>query len=83
MSEGNTDSISRLKILSVPDPNKVKVLMVTYMRGGSSFLGELFAQNPDAYYMFEPLDAFYASMFGLGFGNHPTELMMHPNGSFR
>ncbi|XP_013382625.1 carbohydrate sulfotransferase 1-like [Lingula anatina] len=30
------------------------VLIVTYVRSGSSLVGELFNQNPDAFYMFEP-----------------------------
>ncbi|ELT92470.1 hypothetical protein CAPTEDRAFT_196777 [Capitella teleta] len=35
--------------------HKKRVLMLTYMRGGSTFLGELFNQHPDAFYWFEPL----------------------------
>ncbi|ELU07711.1 hypothetical protein CAPTEDRAFT_211936, partial [Capitella teleta] len=35
--------------------NKKHVLLLTYMRGGSTFLGELFNQHPDAFYWFEPL----------------------------
>ncbi len=31
------------------------VLLVTYMRGGSSLLGELFNQDPSVFYYFEPL----------------------------
>ena len=33
----------------------VKVLLLTYFRGGSSFLGESFNTNKDAFYWFEPL----------------------------
>ena len=32
-----------------------KVLLMTYYRGGSSFFGQLFAQNKEAFYWFEPL----------------------------
>ncbi|ELU06613.1 hypothetical protein CAPTEDRAFT_168664 [Capitella teleta] len=32
-----------------------KVVLVTPYRGGSTFLGELFNQHPDAFYWFEPL----------------------------
>jgi hypothetical protein len=33
-----------------------KLLLVTYFRGGSTLLGELFYQNPHALYWFEPLE---------------------------
>ncbi|XP_013382626.1 carbohydrate sulfotransferase 1 [Lingula anatina] len=36
------------------DPRGDAVLIVTYVRSGSSLVGELFNQNPDAFYMFEP-----------------------------
>ena len=32
-----------------------KVVLVAYYRGGSSFFGELFNQNSEAFYWFEPL----------------------------
>ena len=32
-----------------------KVVLATYLRGGSTFLGEMLNYNPDAFYMFEPL----------------------------
>ena len=34
-----------------------KLLLVTYWRGGSTFLGELFEENHDVFYWFEPLIA--------------------------
>ena len=34
-----------------------KVLLLTYFRGGSTFLGEAFNQNDNAFYWFEPLAA--------------------------
>ena len=34
-----------------------KVLLVTAHRSGSTFLGELFNNNNDAFYVFEPLGA--------------------------
>ncbi len=43
-------------------PDKVKVIMVAYMRGGSSLLGRLFADNSDALYWFESLSALYGAM---------------------
>ena len=37
----------------------VKIMILTYKRSGSTFLGDLFDQSPDVFYVFEPL-------FGLG-----------------
>ena len=34
-----------------------KIVLVTYFRGGSTFLGELFNQNRKVFYWFEPLAA--------------------------
>ena len=38
-----------------PDRKPIKVLLVAYFRGGSSFFGELFNRNPEAIYWYEPL----------------------------
>ena len=35
-----------------------RVVLLAYYRGGSSFLGEIFAQNPEVFYWFEPLEGF-------------------------
>ena len=35
--------------------SRTKILLVTYHRGGSTFLGEIFAQNDDVFYWYEPL----------------------------
>ena len=37
---------------------KPKVLILTSMKSGSSFLGQLFATNPDIFYLFEPLHSY-------------------------
>ena len=36
---------------------RTKVLLITAHRSGSTFLGELFNRNDDAFYLFEPLAA--------------------------
>ena len=36
---------------------KTRVLLITAHRSGSTFLGELFNQNEEAFYLFEPLAA--------------------------
>ena len=38
----------------------MKVMLFGYFRGGTSFAGELFAENPDSFYMFEPLHSLEA-----------------------
>lgn len=35
------------------------VLIIAYMRGGSSFTGKIFDSNKDAFYVFEPLYHIY------------------------
>ncbi len=44
---------------------KAKIILVAYMRGGSSLVGSLFAQNSDAFYMFESLSSLYGAMAAL------------------
>ena len=45
------------KAQTTQKPPKTNVLLITAHRSGSTFLGELFNQNNDAFYMFEPLAA--------------------------
>ncbi|XP_033758191.1 carbohydrate sulfotransferase 5-like [Pecten maximus] len=35
----------------------IPIILLTYMRSGSSFLGSVLQANPDVYYLFEPLHA--------------------------
>ncbi len=65
---------------SMDTPAK-KVLLLAYMRGGSSFLGEMFASNPDAFYWFEILHAAYMSLFGIL--ATPTDVLYTLNGAPR
>ncbi|ELU17439.1 hypothetical protein CAPTEDRAFT_215212 [Capitella teleta] len=41
-----------------------KILLVTYFRGGSTLLGELFNQYPNSFYWFEPLEVIESSIDG-------------------
>ena len=43
---------------------KVKLIILTYLRSGSSFTGGLFDQHPDVFYVFEPLYAVMHSRNG-------------------
>ena len=44
-----------LSDIQAPTQPKAKLLIVTYMRSGSTFTGDMFDQSPDAFYVFEPL----------------------------
>ena len=46
-------------------PEVKQILLVTHMRSGSTFLGEMFNQNPEVFYWFEPLAALF-DMFHKG-----------------
>jgi len=60
------------------------VVIVTYQRCGSSFLGQLFNSNRRAFYMFEPLDALYSAMYGTQPGyNVPSDIATYSNGTER
>lgn len=48
-----------------------KVLMITAHRSGSTFLGELFNQNPESFYLFESLGGMQAEMSTLGCQLYP------------
>jgi len=60
------------------------VIILTYQRSGSSFLGQMFNTNPFAFYMFEPLDALYSAMYGIRTGwSVPSDITSFGNGSQR
>jgi len=60
------------------------VIILTYQRCGSSFFGHMFNSNPSVFYMFEPLDALYSSLYGTMSGwNVPSDITSFSNGSHR
>ena len=60
-----------------------RVVLVTYYRGGSTFLGEIFNQNPDVFYWFEPLawNVYHRATKLLGLEQEDFYVMR--NGTFR
>ncbi|ELT96485.1 hypothetical protein CAPTEDRAFT_216015 [Capitella teleta] len=62
--------LQTMLISTTQDQPVQKVLLVTYFRGGSTFLAELFNQNSDAFYWYEP----YADLY-----DHATETEGLPN----
>ena len=56
---------------------------MTYMRGGSSFFGELINHNPDGCYWYEPMEAFYHAMYGMIETVLPLDMFYHNNATKR
>jgi len=61
-----------------------KLLLYTYMRGGSSVFSQLFnigssSVNKSTVLFFEPLDSFYSMFFGLRQFNLPLAVNYYPN----
>ena len=59
------------------------VLLLTYMRGGSSVVGEMFNQNPEAFYWFEPIDGFYSHLYGTQHGFFPMDIYYNKDETVR
>ena len=58
-------------------PNEPKyVIVLSYQRSGSSFFGQMFAQNSDAFYTYEPLDAVYMSLYGISAAPRVSRLVL-------
>ncbi|ELT94373.1 hypothetical protein CAPTEDRAFT_193000 [Capitella teleta] len=73
-----------VRSLYAPNSDVSRVIIVSYQRSGSSFLGEIFNQNPKAMQWFEPLDGVYSALYGTRYGfNVPADLWNMPNGSER
>ena len=60
-----------------------KVLLVAYMRGGSTFTSELFNQNDNATFFYEPLGGVYGDMYGVGRGFKPLDIHYTHEGAYR
>ena len=63
--------------------NKTFVLLSAYMRGGSSFLGQMIALNPNAFYWFEIVEPMYGAMMGLRLHSNTYDITHHVNGTKR
>lgn len=60
-----------------------RVLLFTYMRGGSTLAGQVFNQNPLSMYWYEMADSFYMARYGLPLWTFPQDIKLHPNGTVR
>ncbi|ELU17205.1 hypothetical protein CAPTEDRAFT_210492 [Capitella teleta] len=65
--------------------NEISVLLLGYMRGGTSLLGEFFNLNGDSFYWFEPLPSLYDRKFSRERMRCRQMLchMFHDNGTYR
>jgi len=60
------------------------VVILAYQRSGSTFFGSLFNLDPRAFYVFEPLDALYSSLYGIAPGwTVPSDIVSNVDGSDR
>lgn len=76
-------SVSVLSAPFLADQPKLLVILA-YQRTGSTFLGRLFRKNPEVFYMFEPLDSLYSSLYGTAMGwNVPSDITNDIHGTLR
>ena len=59
------------------------VLLIAYMRGGSSFFGSTFSMNPDVFYWYEPVWELYNSMAAVHGVELPIHSLYYPDGRER
>jgi len=82
-----TKSSTGIPAVSIPAAERTAtkyVVIVTYQRCGSSFFGEVFNLNPDAFYAYEPLDSLYTAMYGTVPGwNVPSDITNNKDGTIR
>ena len=63
--------------------DNIKVILYTYMRSGSTLTGELFNQDEDTFYLFEPVDGMYSYLYGMYTGMFPLDLYYYTDGTKR
>ena len=81
-----TDALMKNSIFLVTPPVSAAkyVVILAYQRCGSSFVGEVFNLNPNAFYAFEPLDSLYSAMYGTTPGwNVPSDITNDKDGTVR
>ena len=61
----NLTSVVTVDLPSQNEQGVKKVFSLVYFKGGSTFLGRLFASNPETFYWFEIVQPIYLAMMGL------------------
>ena len=64
-------------------PGTKRVILFAYMKGGSTFLGQLFNQNEAATYWYEPIAAMYSALYGSPDWAFPQEVLFTKEAKFR
>ena len=54
-----SDTNTPLTLPSAQTPGKLNVILLTYMRSGSTVIGKIFKSSPDVFYLYEPLRALH------------------------
>ncbi|CAH1799563.1 unnamed protein product [Owenia fusiformis] len=76
------DTPGHSKIAEQVNANKLKVIILGYKRGGTSFFGDLLHRYPNTQYLFEPLIGIYGHMY-MGKVATPWAIRIHSNGTIR
>ena len=59
-------------------------MLLTYQRGGSTLLGEMFNRHPNALYIFEPLQSIYNDIYAIKHEGFETlDILFNTDGSHR
>ena len=74
-----------MRLVFQESQNETAVLVVGYMRGGTTFLGDFLNRNKDAFYWYEPLPALFDARFSREKirCRHLLCHMFHTNGTYR
>ena len=76
------DRISEVWPANLTHPKSL--LLLSYMRSGSSFVGDIFHHTPNVFYIYEPLDPLYVAMYGSADGwVVPADIYYYPNTTHR
>ena len=68
----------------MPTGQPTYVILLAYMRSGSTFASLLFEENPRGFHWFEPIDAVYASIYGYLQGHSwPADILSDIDGNAR
>ena len=60
------------------------ILLLSYQRSGSSVISSLFGDNPNIFFLYEPLDSIYTALYGLSPGwSVPGDLTINRDGTLR
>lgn len=67
-----------------PRPETKLLHILSYQRSGSSFMGNLFDANPDAFFIYEPQSMLFTALYGiLEDRSIPNNIFFDHYGNFR